>query len=189
MTDLVNFQFGTAKSAACTRSVEFQPVNSQSVIRLILHLLHKRAEQKKAEYKKITQAVLDELASKRLRRLKYRPAQNICPRVILVDFNVITYCIGCIQAHNASHLQLLMVHNVLRKALMSSELDSVVLRSIRTALCTNCIRQAPLAVSSWRASTEMTATSTSLQHDGSWAFYSSSMMDMTIWQQQLKAVI
>lgn len=42
------------------------------------------------------------------------PAQDFCSGIILVDLDIITYCIGCIKAHNASHLQLLVVHNVLQ---------------------------------------------------------------------------
>ena len=46
------------------------------------------------------------------------PAQDFCSGVVLVDFDVVADRIGSIQANDASHLQLLVVHNVLhhRKA-------------------------------------------------------------------------
>lgn len=42
------------------------------------------------------------------------PAEDFRARVILVDLNVVTYSIGCIQPNYASHLQLLLLHDVLQ---------------------------------------------------------------------------
>ena len=41
------------------------------------------------------------------------PAQDFRSGIVLVHLNVVAYCIGSVQANDASHLQLLVVHNVL----------------------------------------------------------------------------